>query len=56
MTSKLPEEARKNWLKDIPLNRPGTTDDVANVAVFLASSLSSYVNGQVISVCGGLHT
>ena len=56
MTAKLPEEAKKNWLKDIPLNRPGTTEDVANVAVFLASGLSSYVNGQVISVCGGMHT
>jgi 3-oxoacyl-[acyl-carrier protein] reductase len=56
MTSKLSEEVRKNWINDIPLRRAGTTDDVANVAVFLASGLSSYVNGQVISVCGGMHT
>jgi 3-oxoacyl-[acyl-carrier protein] reductase len=56
MTSKLSEDIRKTWIDDIPLKRPGTTEDVANVAVFLASDLSSYVNGQVISVCGGMHT
>jgi 3-oxoacyl-[acyl-carrier protein] reductase len=56
MTSKLSEDIRKTWINDIPLKRPGTTEDVANVAVFLASDLSSYVNGQVISVCGGMHT
>jgi 3-oxoacyl-[acyl-carrier protein] reductase len=56
MTSRLPEDVRKTWIDDIPLKRPGTADDVANVAVFLASDLSSYVNGQVISVCGGMHT
>jgi 3-oxoacyl-[acyl-carrier protein] reductase len=56
MTSKLSEDIRKTWINDIPLKRPGTTGDVANVAVFLASDLGSYVNGQVISVCGGMHT
>jgi 3-oxoacyl-[acyl-carrier protein] reductase len=56
MTSKLPEDVRQNWITDIPLKRAGTPDDVANVALFLASDLSSYVNGQVISVCGGMHT
>jgi 3-oxoacyl-[acyl-carrier protein] reductase len=56
MTSKLPEDIRKNWIEDIPLKRPGSTLDVANVAVFLASELGAYVNGQVISVCGGMHT
>lgn len=56
MTSRLSDDIRKNWINDIPLKRPGTTEDVANVAVFLASGLSSYVNGQVISVCGGMHT
>jgi 3-oxoacyl-[acyl-carrier protein] reductase len=56
MTSRLPEDIRRNWIEDIPLKRPGTADDVANVAVFLASDLGSYVNGQVISVCGGMHT
>lgn len=56
MTSHLPEEYRKGWLDKIPLKRPGSTEDVANVTVFLASDLSTYVTGQVISVCGGMHT
>ncbi len=56
MTAKLSEEVRKEWINDIPLKRAGTPNDVANVALFLASDLSSYVNGQVISVCGGMHT
>jgi 3-oxoacyl-[acyl-carrier protein] reductase len=56
MTSRLSEDVRKNWINDIPLKRAGTPQDVANVAVFLASDLGSYVNGQVISVCGGMHT
>ncbi len=56
MTRKLPEDVRKEWIKTIPLRRPGTPEDVANVAVFLASELSSYVTGQVINVCGGMST
>ena len=56
MTARLPEEVRKEWVNDIPLKRPGTTDDVANTALFLASDFSDYITGQVISVCGGLHT
>ncbi|HNW69172.1 MAG TPA: 3-oxoacyl-[acyl-carrier-protein] reductase [Bacteroidales bacterium] len=56
MTHKIPEEARIKWLNDIPLKRPGTPVDVANAALFLASDLSSYVNGQVINVCGGMNT
>ena len=56
MTSRLSDDIRKNWIDDIPLKRPGTTEEVADVAVFLASGLSSYINGQVISVCGGMHT
>jgi 3-oxoacyl-[acyl-carrier protein] reductase len=56
MTAKLPEEVKKNWINDIPLKRVGTTEDVANVAIFLASYLSEYVNGQVIPVCGGMMT
>jgi 3-oxoacyl-[acyl-carrier protein] reductase len=55
MTARLSQEIRETWTNDVPLKRPGTTEDVANVALFLASDLSSYVNGQVISVCGGLH-
>ncbi|MBW6492100.1 MAG: 3-oxoacyl-[acyl-carrier-protein] reductase [Lentimicrobium sp.] len=55
MTAKLPEDVRKTWIEGIPLKRGGKPDDVADVALFLASDLSSYVTGQVISVCGGMH-
>lgn len=54
MTSSLPEELRKEWVKTIPLRRCGTPEEVANVALFLASDLSSYVTGQVIHCCGGM--
>ena len=54
MTSSLPEELRKVWAKTIPLRRCGTPEEVANVALFLASDLSSYVTGQVIHCCGGM--
>lgn len=56
MTDKLPEDVRKNWVQAIPLRREGKPEDVANVCIFLASEMSSYVTGQVISVCGGMHT
>ncbi len=56
MTSKLADEVRETWIKTIPLRRSGKPEDVANVATFLASELSSYVSGQVINVCGGLDT
>ncbi len=56
MTAKLPQEFRDKWIQDIPLKRAGTPDDVANLALFLASDFSSYVTGQAIPVCGGLHT
>lgn len=55
MTGQLSEEVRNEWAKQIPLRRGGTPEDVANVAVFLASDLSSYVSGQVIHVCGGMN-
>ncbi len=54
MTDILPAETTAEWSKMIPLKRMGETEDVANVALFLASDMSSYVNGQVISVCGGM--
>jgi 3-oxoacyl-[acyl-carrier protein] reductase len=54
MTHKLSEEVRQQWASSIPLRRGGKPEDVANVAVFLASDLSNYVTGQVISVCGGM--
>ncbi len=56
MTEKIPEEARNEWIDSIPLKKAGTPEDVANIAVFLGSDLSSYVTGQVINVCGGMET
>ena len=54
MTNQLPEEVKQGWAQKIPLRRGGTPEDIANVCVFLGSDLSSYVTGQVISVCGGM--
>jgi 3-oxoacyl-[acyl-carrier protein] reductase len=54
MTAALTGDVRDEWIKGIPLRRGGTPDDVANVCTFLGSELSSYVTGQVISVCGGM--
>ena len=56
ITHKLGEDVKEAWIKTIPLRRSGKPDDVADVAVFLASDLSSYVSGQVINVCGGMNT
>jgi len=55
MTAALPDSVREEWAKKIPLRRGGTPDDVADVAVFLASNFSSYVSGQVIQVDGGMN-
>ena len=54
MTNKLDEKTKETYLNQIPLKRLGEGEDVANTALFLASNLSSYITGQVISVCGGL--
>ena len=54
MTNQLPEEIKNDYMKMIPMHRGGTVDEVANVVLFLASNLSSYVNGQVIEVTGGM--
>jgi 3-oxoacyl-[acyl-carrier protein] reductase len=54
MTDKLPEDVKADWINKIPLRRGGTPDDVANIALFLASDMSDYVSGQVINVCGGM--
>lgn len=54
MTDVLPEELKQEYLKNIPLGRFGTPEDVANVVAFLASDDSSYVTGQVIDIDGGL--
>lgn len=55
MTAALPDEIRNEWIKKIPLRRGGTVDDIANVATFLASNMSSYVSGQVIQIDGGMN-
>lgn len=54
MTAGLPEEVKKGWAEKIPLKRAGSAQDVADVAIFLASDMSAYVTGQVIAVCGGM--
>ncbi len=55
MTAALPDDVREQWVKTIPLRRGGTPEDVAKVALFLASDLSAYVSGQVIHCCGGMN-
>ena len=55
MTGVLNEDMKKQWILNIPLHREGKVEDVAGVAVFLASDMSSYVSGQVINCCGGLN-
>ena len=56
MTAKLSDEQRKAWENFIPMKRGGTPKEVADVCLFLASDLSSYVSGQVISICGAMKT
>lgn len=55
MTDQLSDEVKKAWCEKIPLRRGGTPEDIANVALFLASDMSSYVSGQVIQVDGGMN-
>ena len=55
MTAQLSDEVKAEWNKRIPLRRGGTPEDVANIALFLASDMSSYVSGQVIQVDGGMN-
>jgi len=54
MTGELDEKTREQWQQVIPLKRPGTTEDVANLCVFLASDMAVYITGQVINVDGGM--
>lgn len=56
MTGALDEKTIQSWRDGIPLKRGGTTEDVANLALFLASDMSAYITGQTISVCGGMLT
>jgi len=55
LTQDLNEQTREAFLAAIPLKRMGTPEDVANTCVFLGSDKSTYITGQVISVCGGLN-
>ena len=55
MTGELDETVKSNYIDSIPLKRFGKGDDVANACVFLGSDLSTYVTGQVMSVCGGMN-
>jgi 3-oxoacyl-[acyl-carrier protein] reductase len=55
MTAQLSDEIREQWKLKIPLRRGGQVEDIANVATFLASDMSSYVSGQVIQVDGGMN-
>ena len=55
MTAQLSDDVKAEWYKRIPLRRGGTTEDVANTALFLASDLSSYISGQVIQIDGGMN-
>lgn len=55
MTHVLDEKTKEMFLKNIPLGRLARAEEVADVVTFLASEQSSYVTGQVISVCGGLN-
>ena len=53
-SSMIPEDMRDSWAKNIPLRRAGQPEDVAGVALFLASDMSAYVSGQVINCCGAM--
>jgi 3-oxoacyl-[acyl-carrier protein] reductase len=53
MTQSLSEEVKQMWINEIPLKRAGVVEDIASVAVFLASEMSAYITGQVLQVDGG---
>jgi 3-oxoacyl-[acyl-carrier protein] reductase len=56
MTHYLKDGGAEKWFEKIPMARFGKPEEVADVALFLASDMSSYVSGQVISVCGAMNT
>jgi 3-oxoacyl-[acyl-carrier protein] reductase len=56
MTAALDQKIVEQWREGIPLKRGGTSEDVANACLFLASDMSAYITGQVINVCGGMLT
>ncbi len=55
MTDSLPEETKASFLDGIPLKRLGQGEEVAELCAFLSADHSSYITGQVISICGGLN-
>lgn len=56
MTHYLKDGGAEKWFEKIPLQRFGKPEEIANVALFLASDMSSYISGQVLSACGGMNT
>ena len=56
MTGELDEEMQNQFMANVPLKRMGTVEDVASACLFLGSDMSTYVTGQVLSVCGGLNS
>lgn len=56
MTDELPAEVKQAYIDSIPLKRLGEAEDVANACVYLGSDMSTYVSGQVLSVCGAMNT
>jgi len=56
MTHYLKDGGAEKWFEKIPLQRFGKPEEIADVALFLASDMSSYITGQVLSVCGGMNT
>jgi 3-oxoacyl-[acyl-carrier protein] reductase len=55
MTGVLAESVREELLKQIPVNRFGVAEDIANAVYFLVSDMGSYVTGHVLAVNGGMH-
>jgi 3-oxoacyl-[acyl-carrier protein] reductase len=55
MTAELDDKTKENFLTNIPMKRLGSGEEIANTCLYLASDMSSYVSGQVISVCGALN-
>jgi 3-oxoacyl-[acyl-carrier protein] reductase len=55
MTEALPDKVKQEMAAQIPLERFGTADDIANAVIFLASEASGYITGQVLAVNGGMY-
>ncbi len=54
MTADIPKELMDTWCSRIPMKRPGTTDEVAQACVFLASDMCPYITSVVLPICGGM--